>query len=399
MINAEYVKSLGLEFKDLTAKIEDYSEADKLYTWGILNKKTNKQIGSYHSLDKKDFPVVPVIIGEWLLQEDAHEKDHFNINSKALLRYKLNKIVREFVNDTSISDQCLYKNRLVYFANRQSYADRVNKLLGKDLCDTFHNAFPNGERKEIYIMYDSKRYILGSACGEAREVCYDKIYEFVDKYMDSICNKDQKESLGDDLYKIAMEFLNDVMNDDMQDRQSYIDRVNKLVGRDICVIRYITYSDWEETKFYVEWLGDTYLLGSVLVFRNTNSKKVTVHCNRIKAFVEKYPHPANNYSMANQLLYSLLETSCGRFHENFNFRNYKNSIYVLQDMARDVSEIIEPAECKFVLEYGYYDLNVYYKDKKYVLAYCNEDKTNFHKVESNIEEFVYDFLEDTINEQ
>lgn len=299
MINAEYVKSLGLEFKDLTAKIEDYSEADKLYTWGILSKKTNKRIGSYHSLDKKDFPVVPVIIGEWLLQEDAYAKDYFNINSKALLRYKLNKIVREFVNDTSISDQCLYKNRSVYFANRQSYADRVNKLLGKNLCDTFHNAFPNGERKEIYIMYDSKCYTLGSACGEAREVCYDKIYEFVDKYMDSICNKDQKESLGDDLYKIAMEFLNDVMNDDMQDRQSYIDRVNKLVGRDICGIRHITCSDWEETKFYVEWLGDTYLLGSVLVFRNINSKKATVHCNRIKAFVEKYPHPANNYSMAN----------------------------------------------------------------------------------------------------
>lgn len=296
MINAEYVKSLGLEFKDLTAKIEDYSEADKLYTWGILNKKTNKRIGSYRSLDKKDFPVVPVIIGEWLLQEGTYAKDQFNknVNSKALLRYELNKIAKEFVNDTSISDKCLYKNRLVYFAKRQSYVDRVNKLLGKDLCNTFHDAFLNEEKKEIYIVYDGHYYTLGSVCGEKKDVHYDKINEFVDKYMDSICNKDQKESLGDDLYKIAMEFLNDVMNDDMQDRQSYIDRVNKLVGRDICGIRHITCSDREETKFYVEWLGDTYLLGSVLVFRNTNSKKVTVHCNRIKAFVNAYPEDTAN---------------------------------------------------------------------------------------------------------
>lgn len=391
MNNAEYVKKLGLNYRDLTAKLEGHSEPKNLYTWSILNKKTNKQIGSYTSLGKSD---AITSIGEWLLQENEEDP-------KASLRNVLCIIAKEFINDPYISDDYLFADPQGYFVNLQNYTNTVNKLLGKDLCDTFHAPFLNEERKEIYIMYDSKRYTLGSACGETREVCYDNIYEFVDKYMDSICNKDQKESLGDDLYKIAMEFLDDVMNDDMQDRQSYIDRVNKLVGRDICDIRHITCSDWEETKFYVEWLGDTYLLGSALVFRNINSKKVTVHCNRIKAFVEKYPHPANNYSMANQLLYSLLETSCGRFHENFYFRNYKNNIDILQDIARDVSEIIEPAECKFVLEYGleygYYDLNVYYKYKKYVLTYCNEDKTNFHKVESNIEEFVYDFLEDTAN--
>lgn len=295
MNNAEYVKSLGLEFKDLTVKFEDYSETDKVYTWGVLNKKTNKSIGSTGSIGKRWD--ISVIIGEWLLRDrpyvDEEDQSNKNEDSKALLRYKLNKITREFVNDTSISGKFLCKNQYAYFNNLQSYVDRVNKLFGgKDLCDTFHAPFLNEERKEIYIVYDSKRYVLGSVCGEAREVCYDKIYEFV----------------------------------------------------------------------------------------------------------EKYPHPANNYSMASQLLYSLLETSCGRFNENFYFRNYKNSINILQDMARDVSEIIEPAECKFVLEYGYYDLNIYYKDKKYVLAYCNEDKTNFHKVESNIEEFVYDFLEDTTND-
>lgn len=399
MNNADCVKSLGLSFKNLTVKAKGYWNPTELHTWLIVNKKTNKPIGSAWSIGKRWD--TSEIIGEWLLRDrpyvDEEDQSNKNKDSKALLRYKLNKIIREFVNDTSISDQCLYKNRSVYFANRQSYIDRVNKLLGKDLCDTFHDTFPNGERKEIYIIYDSKRYTLGYVCGETGEVCYDNIYEFVDKYMDNICNKDPKESLGDDLIKIAMEFVDDMMNDDMQDRQSYIDRVNKLVGRDICGIRHIVCPDGEETNIYVEWLGDTYLLGSASTY-STNNKKKTICYDRIKAFVEKYPHPTNNYSMANQLLYSLLETSCGRFHENFYFRNYKNSIDILQDMARDISEIIEPAECKFVLEYGYYDLNVYYKDKKYVLAYCNEDKTNFHKVDSNIEEFVYDFLEDTTND-
>lgn len=290
MTNAEYVKSLGLEFKDLTAKIEEYSKADKLYTWVILNKKTNKRIGSYRSLDKKDFPVVPVIIGEWLLQEDAYAKDHFNINSKALLRYELNKIIREFVNDTSISDQCLYKNRSVYFANRQSYADRVNKLLGKDLCDTFHAPLPNGERKEIYIVYDGKRYTLGSACGETREVCYDNIYEFVDKYMDNI----SEEALRNGLTLIVMAFAYDVADNVAIDRQVYIDFVNKLVGRDICDTSHLVNSDGESIGIYVEWLGKTYLLGSVGISTDFNSIKKTIYYDRIEAFVNVYPEDIAN---------------------------------------------------------------------------------------------------------
>lgn len=286
MNNAEYVKSLGLEFKDLNARIEDYSEADKLYTWGILNKKTNKRIGSYRSLEKKDFPVVPVIIGEWLLQEDAYAKDHFNINSKELLRYELNKIAKEFVNDTSISDQCLYKSRSVYFANRQSYVDRVNKLFGKDLCNTFHDAFLNEERKEIYIVYDGHHYTLGSACGEKKDVHYDKINEFVDKYMN---NKyvDPKILLRNDLTFIIMAFVYGGA-DDMITRQVYINKINKLVGRDICDTSHIVNLNGESIGIYVEWLDKTYLLGSVDISTDFNSIKKTIYYDRIEAFVNAY---------------------------------------------------------------------------------------------------------------
>ena len=294
MNNAEYVKSLGLEFKDLTTKIEDYSEADKVYTWGVLNKKTNKRIGSYHSFDKKDFPVVPVIIGEWLLQEDAYAKDQFNKNkdSKALLRYALNKIAREFVNDTSISGKFLCKNQYAYFNNLQSYVDRVNKLFGgKDLCDTFHAPFLNEERKEIYIVYDSKRYTLGSACGEKREVHYDEINEIVDKYM----NKESELVLKNGLTLIVMAFVYDVMTfiydgaDNVAiDRQVYIDKVNKLVGRDICDTSHIVNPDGESIGIYVEWLGKTYLLGSVDISTDFNSMKKTIYYDRIEAFVNAY---------------------------------------------------------------------------------------------------------------
>lgn len=287
MNNAEYVKSLGLEFNDLTAKIEDYSEADKVYTWGVLNKKTNKRIGSYRSFDKKDFPVVPVIIGEWLLQEDAYAKDQFNKNkdSKALLRYALNKIAREFVNDTSISGKFLCKNQYSYFNNLQSYVDRVNKLFGgKDLCDTFHAPFLNGERKEIYIVYDSKRYTLGSACGEKREVHYDEINEIVDKYM----NKESELVLKNGLTFIVMTFVYDGADNVAIDRQVYIDKVNKLVGRDICDTSHIVNSDGESIGIYVEWLGKTYLLGSVDISTDFNSMKKTIYYDRIEAFVNAY---------------------------------------------------------------------------------------------------------------
>ena len=294
MNNAEYVKSLGLEFKDLTAKIEDYSEADKVYTWGVLNKKTNKRIGSYHSFDKKDFPVVPVIIGEWLLQEDAYAKDQFNKNkdSKALLRYALNKIAREFVNDTSISGKFLCKNQYAYFNNLQSYVDRVNKLFGgKDLCDTSHAPYLNGERKEIYIVYDSKRYTLGSTCGEKREVHYDEIYEIVDKYI----NKESELVLKNGLTLIVMAFVYDVMvfvydgaDNVAIDRQVYIDKVNKLVGRDICDTSHIVNPDGESIGIYVEWLGKTYLLGSVDISTDFNSMKKTIYYDRIEAFVNAY---------------------------------------------------------------------------------------------------------------
>ena len=287
MNNAEYVKSLGLEFKDLTAKIEDYSEADKVYTWGVLNKKTNKRIGSYHSFDKKDFPVVPVIIGEWLLQEDAYAKDQFNKNkdSKALLRRALNKIAREFVNDTSISGKFLCKNQYAYFNNLQSYVDRVNKLFGgKDLCDTLHDPFLNGERKEIYIVYDSKRYTLGSACGEKREVHYDEINEIVDKYM----NKESELVLKNGLTLIVMTFVYDGADNVAIDRQVYIDKVNKLVGRDICDTSHIVNLDGESIGIYVEWLGKTYLLGSVDISTDFNSMKKTIYYDRIEAFVKAY---------------------------------------------------------------------------------------------------------------
>jgi len=287
MNNAEYVKSLGLEFKDLTAKIEDYSEADKVYTWGVLNKKTNKRIGSYHSFDKKDFPVIPVIIGEWLLQEDAYEKDQFNKNkdSKALLRHALNKIAREFVNDTSISGKFLCKNQYAYFNNLQSYVDRVNKLFGgKDLCGTFHAPFLNEERKEIYIVYDSKRYTLGSACGEKREVHYDKINEIVDKYM----NKESELVLKNGLTLIVMTFVYDGADNVAIDRQVYIDKVNKLVRRDICDTSHIVNPDGESIGIYVEWLGKTYLLGSVDISTDFNSMKKTIYYDRIEAFVNAY---------------------------------------------------------------------------------------------------------------
>ena len=287
MNNAEYVKSLGLEFKDLTAKIEDYSEADKVYTWGVLNKKTNKRIGSCRSFDKKDFPVVPVIIGEWLLQEDVYAKDQFNKNkdSKALLRYALNKIAREFVNDTSISGKFLCKNQYAYFNNLQSYVDRVNKLFGgKDLCDTFHTPFLNEERKEIYIVYNSKRYTLGSACDEKREVHYDEIYEIVDKYM----NKESELVLKNGLTLIVMAFVYDGADNVAIDRQVYIDKVNKLVGRDICDTSHIVNLDGESIGIYVEWLDKTYLLGSVDISTDFNSMKKTIYYDRIEAFVNAY---------------------------------------------------------------------------------------------------------------
>lgn len=286
MINAEYVKSLGLEFKDLTAKIEDYSEADKLYTWGILIKKTNKRIGSYHSLDKKDFPVVPVIIGEWLLQED-----YFNINSKAPLRNVLCRIALEFIDDSSISGDYLFANPQDYFVKLQYYTDTVNKLFGgKDLCDTFHAPFLNEERKEIYIVYDSKHYTLGSACGEKRDVCRDKINEFVNKYM----NKDSKVVLRNGLPLIVMAFVCDVADNVAIDRQAYIDKVNKLVGRDICNTSHIVNLDGESVGIYIEWLGKTYLLGSIDISTDFNSMKKTIYYDRIEAFVKAYPEDTAN---------------------------------------------------------------------------------------------------------
>lgn len=287
MNNAEYVKSLGLEFKDLTAKVEDYCKSSKLYTWEILNKKTNKRIGSYHSFDKKDFPVVPVIIGEWLLQEDAYAKDQSNKNkdSKALLRYELNKIAKEFVNDTSISGDHLFANPQDYFVKLQYYTDTVNKLLdGKGFCDTFHAPFLNEERKEIYIVYDSKGYALGSVYGEKIKVHYDKINEFVDKYMNDI----RKEVLTNGLNKIATAFVDDGADNLAIDRQVYIDKVNKLVGRDICDSSHIVKPDGECIGIYVEWLGKTYLLGSVNISSDFNSMKKNIYYDRIEEFASDY---------------------------------------------------------------------------------------------------------------
>lgn len=206
--------------------------------------------------------------------------------------YALNKIAREFVNDTSISGKFLCKNQYAYFNNLQSYADRVNKLFGgKDLCDTFHAPFLNEERKEIYIVYDSKRYTLGSACDEKREVHYDEINEIVDNYM----NKESELVLKNGLTLIVMAFVYDVMTfvydgaDNVAiDRQVYIDKVNKLVGRDICDTSHIVNPDGESIVIYVEWLGKTYLLGSVDISTDFNSMKKTIYYDRIEAFVNAY---------------------------------------------------------------------------------------------------------------
>lgn len=282
MNNAEYVKSLGLEFKNLTAKLEEYWEPSNLCTWDILNKKTNEQIGSYTSFDKGE---ISTIVGEWLLQEAAYIIDDYSLNIKIisicrtfagdvdLLRCpipyysdKINKILGEdicktvsyttderdngqsaliinyhgtlyvlvyankyingvnykeietfvkdynrnnikyidlkvylinnlcaismaFVDDTSISDHCLYTNHQYYFAKRQGYKDKINKFLGKDLCDIWHVSFPNGEKAEIYVEYNGKHYTLGYVCGEKRDVCRDKINEFVNAYMEDIKNE------------------------------------------------------------------------------------------------------------------------------------------------------------------------------------------------------------------
>lgn len=296
MNNAEYVKSLGLEFKDLTAKIEDYSEADKVYTWGVLNKKTNKRIGSYRSFDKKDFPVVPVIIGEWLLQEDAYAKDQSNKNkdSKALLRYKLNKIIREFVNDTSISDQCLYKNRSVYFANRQSYVDRVNKLLGKDLCDTDHASFLNEERKEIYIVYNGHRYTLGFACGETREVYYDKIYEFVDIY-DSGKSSNHAKALLKRVLLIACNKFEQILCSGYLKKKRIIELtkiVNKIIGPAECDYSLETDDDGHIKKYYLMLLNKDkiYFIAKV----DPDSDQEASNESEIDKFIDVYLEDTTN---------------------------------------------------------------------------------------------------------
>lgn len=162
MNNAEYVKKLGLNYRDLTAKLEGHSEPENLYTWRILNKKTNKQIGSYTSLGKSD---AITSIGEWLLQENEEDEE----DAKASLRNVLCTIALEFINDPYISDDYFFADPQGYFVKLQYYTNTVNKLLGNDLCDIFHVPFLNKERKKIYIDYDDHYYVLASVCGDKKK--------------------------------------------------------------------------------------------------------------------------------------------------------------------------------------------------------------------------------------
>lgn len=269
MGNADYVKSLGLEFKDLTAKAKEYWNPTELHTWLIVNKKTNKPIGSTWSIGKRWD--TSVIIGEWLLSGkpyvDEEDQSNKNKDSKALLRYKLNKIIREFVNDTSISGKFLCKNQYAYFNNLQSYVDRVNKLLGKDLCDTDHVPFLNEERKEIYIVYDGHRYTLGSACGEIREVYYDKIYEFVDIY-DSGKSSNHAKALLKRVLLIACNKFEQIACSGYLKKKRIIELtkiVNKIIAPAECDYSLETDDDDHIKKYYLMLLNKdkTYFIAKV----------------------------------------------------------------------------------------------------------------------------------------
>ena len=139
-------------------------------------------------------------------------------------------------------------------------------------------------------MYDSKRYTLGFACGEKREVHYDEINEIVDKYM----NKESELVFKNGLILIVMAFVYDGADNVAIDRQVYIDKVNKLVGRDICDTSHIVNPDGESIGIYVEWLSKTYLLGSVDISTDFNSMKKTIYYDRIEAFVNAYMEDITN---------------------------------------------------------------------------------------------------------
>lgn len=92
-----------------------------------------------------------------------------------------------------------------------------------------------------------------------------------------------KALLRNDLTLITMSFVYDVANSVMIDRQSYIDKINKLLGRNICGIRHILFPDnVDETNIYIERIGNTYLLGSVL------DHKAEINYERINEFVDIY---------------------------------------------------------------------------------------------------------------
>ena len=86
----------------------------------------------------------------------------------------------------------------------------------------------------------------------------------------------------------VMTFIYDGADNVAIDRQVYIDKVNKLVGRDICDTSHIVNPDGESIGIYVEWLGKTYLLGSVDISTDFNSMKKTIYYDRIEAFVNAY---------------------------------------------------------------------------------------------------------------
>ena len=209
--------------------------------------------------------------------------------------YALNKIAREFVNDTSISGKFLCKNQYAYFNNLQSYVDKVNKLFGgKDLCDTFHGPFLNEERKEIYIVYDSKRYTLGSACGEKREVYYDKIYEFVDIY-DSGKSSNHAKALLKRVLLIACNKFEQIACSGYLKKKRIIELtkiVNKIIGPAECDYSLETDDDGHIKKYYLMLLNKDkiYFIAKV----DPDSDQEASNESEIDKFIDVYLEDTTN---------------------------------------------------------------------------------------------------------
>lgn len=289
MSNADYVKSLGLSFKSLSAKIEGYWEHINLYTWEILNKNTNEKIGSYYSHDNGN---ISTVIGEWLLQEDAYVEDYDRCDSKVVLRNEL----------------------------------------------TF----------------------------------------------------------------ITMDFVYDGADNDMIARQVYIDKINKLVGKDICGICDFSFLHKKETNIYIDYRNEKYILGSVDSFDDRDYKNKTIYYKRIETFTEVYEKNENS------LLKRMLLVACNEFEkiacdESINFSK-KNAI--CSELVKSVTKIISPAACTYSANMERsthtqkYSLALLHQDKVYFIAKVNPNPNDDQKAvnENEIEEFIDAYTEDIANE-